>query len=103
MSVEDTAVQNELFDSVFNDLSGRYGSVMSPADLAAALGVTASALRSIRSREGVAALPPKSRLPGRGGRWLTREVAQWLADCSNVPTAEAPRRGRRRIVAGGAA
>jgi len=67
------------------DLPTRRGEVMLSADLADELHLTSNALRLLLSRGGD--LPRPAPLPGKGHRWLTRDVAAWLAARSTTPDA----------------
>ncbi|MGH8110755.1 MAG: hypothetical protein ACREPL_02265 [Rhodanobacteraceae bacterium] len=94
------------------DLTRKYGEVMQSSSLADALQLSRNALRLALSRGGD--LPRRARLPGKGHRWLTRDVAEWIAARSTTPAdhdtdgrldaqapnADIPRRpGRPRTVA----
>lgn len=65
------------------DLAARRGEVMLSADLADELHLSSNALRLILSRGGD--VPRPAALPGKGHRWLTRDVAAWLAARSAHP------------------
>lgn len=61
-------------------LAVQHGEVMVSADLADELHISGNALRLVLSRGGD--LPRPTPLPGKGHRWLTRDVAAWLAERS---------------------
>ena len=67
------------------DLPVRRGEVMLSADLADELHLSENALRLLLSRGGD--VPRPAELPGKGHRWLTRDVAVWLAAHSTTPDA----------------
>jgi hypothetical protein len=77
--------QSVLAAAIAADLPTRRGEVMSSVDLADELHVSENALRLLLSRGGD--LPRPAPLPGKGHRWLTRDVAQWLAEHSTAPDA----------------
>lgn len=60
------------------DLPARRGEVMLLADLANELHLSENALRLLLSRGGD--VPRPAELPGKGHRWLTRDIAAWLAE-----------------------
>lgn len=64
------------------DLPARRGEVMLLADLANELHLSENALRLLLSRGGD--VPRPAELPGKGHRWLTRDVAVWLAEHSTA-------------------
>lgn len=61
-------------------LAVQHGEVMVSADLAGELHMSGNALRLVLSRGGD--LPRPTPLPGKGHRWLTVDVADWLAERS---------------------
>lgn len=67
------------------DLPARRGEVMLSADLADELHLSENALRLLLSRGGD--VPRPAELPGKGHRWLTRDVAVWLAEHSTIQDA----------------
>lgn len=64
------------------NLASEYGEVMVSADLAAALKISPNALRLVLSRGGD--LPRPAPLPGKGHRWLSADIADWLAERSGT-------------------
>lgn len=66
-------------------LAVQHGEVMQSASLADTLKVTPNALRLELNRGGD--LPRPAPLPGKGHRWLTTDVAAWLAARSTTPDA----------------
>lgn len=58
-------------------LQGKYGAVMTAGNFAEQLQTSLTALRIARHRG--RDLPPPAPLPGRGCRWLSTDVALWLA------------------------
>ena len=69
--------QKVLAAAIAERLAAVNGEVMLSAGLADALKLTPNALRLELSRGGD--LPRPAPLPGKGHRWLTRDVAAWLA------------------------
>lgn len=74
--------QSVLAAAMAVDLPARRGEVMLSADLADELHLSENALRLLLSRGGD--VPRPAALPGKGHRWLTRDVAVWLAEHSTT-------------------
>jgi len=64
-------------------LLAKYGVLMTAGNLAEQLQTSVTALRIARHRGHD--LPPPASLPGRGWRWLSTDVATWLASRSGTP------------------
>lgn len=75
-----TTDSTAMVDGLNSYLLKRYGVVMTAGNLAEQLQTSLIALRIARHRG--RDLPPTASLPGRGCRWLSTDVATWLASRS---------------------
>lgn len=70
--------------SISTYLLARYGATMCSSNLAEQLHTTPTAIR-IGLCRGLELPPPQKNLPGRGHRWLTVAVAEWLVGRTDRP------------------